>query len=146
MATDAVPQQNEARQALADVADVERARAERMRTPKWYWHVSGGVLLLVETAIALPIAWQIAVVILAAIGGGIGIGAYQARTGFRPTGLDREGVTLAALVLVTVVVIGGACLLIGVPHGWRWMAPVSGVLTYAAVVGFGEFFDRLARR
>ena len=132
----------EAAAALADLENVRQTRSDRLRAPRWYWHALGGALLAIESVIFTPLWMKITVTVVAAIGLGVTIGAYQQHSGYRPKGVDRAGVLLALATVLLVAIIGAACWLIGYPHHWTWMALVSGVLTYGAVFVLGQRVER----
>lgn len=100
-------------------------------------------MLAIEVVIFTPLWIKITVTIIAAIGLGAAIGAYQQRTGFRPEGVDRADVLLGLATVLLVAIIGGVCWLIGQAHDWTWMAVVSGVLTYGAVLLVDHRAERL---
>lgn len=144
MANDECSTKSEAARALAAIADVERARADRLRAPGWYWQVVGGLFLVIEVSIILPSGWRIALLVLAALAGGAAIGAYQSTTGFHGSITAKNGWKLTLGFLLLVVLIAAVCWAIGAAAGaGRWMGAVSGVATYLAIVIIGPRLEKM---
>lgn len=133
----------DARDSLDEVQDAQQAKADRTRTPDWFWHGIGAGLLLIAVAQMLPSIATIVVTAVVALGVGGVVGGMQEHAGtradFRDPATARTTVLSAAALLGLFVVAS----ILRSTLGWVWVWAIVGSACYLLVVALGRRVDAL---
>ncbi len=134
---------NEAREALAQIADTKQQIADRSAAPKFYYAAIGLVQWLFILAITLPMPWSVPLIALGLAGLGATVAWYQRVSGTWAWGDIRGIGSWLFWVMVAITIVAVVCAM-------TWNTPVVGLiaggvvfLTYAFV---GPFWDRAYQR
>ncbi|WP_425860370.1 hypothetical protein [Arthrobacter sp. TWP1-1] len=137
----------DAREALATVADARANAADRLVTPWWYHPVLGLLVAVFVVAITIGnIAVMISVTVVYFVGIGILVRAYKKKTGLWINGLTAGKASwwTVPLMVAMIASMGGAYYF-HAEKGLDWPAWVAGAIVFVAVNIFGRLFDGALR-